>query len=1437
MTRLMLVADDDTRVIRYFESLSSDLDIKVASAMEGVESVRKFDQESPDIVFLDSCLPNLDGFQVCRRLKETLSGRSTPVVILSDLFPKRASADKFIRHFGTTLFLQKPLNKGDVIDVLNHWEVQQEKEAALKVPRSTLSELDLRLMAPSEILAGAYRERLDGFIYFCSGADSAAIFFDEGEITFARHNNARRRLGALLLEKGRIGKIALEGAESGVVGAERFGQILKNAGYVKESDIADAVTDQIRSTLEAISFWKIGHAIVHKDKRPAVERYGPKAPTSMLLTRYLNRIRAKEARLRFAELMGNQEQASAFRVVSDYAKRLGVVSLSASDRAVLQLMDGRRPFERSSQLGSLGYIDIQPIVFRFLSLGVLESVRIDREPAAEEKQQGLDLVVEDGKSPFDLGEARKVLGDMKLASDVGEFDLVDAPKLCASIIMQGRTGVLRIPREGHPAGFFFRDGNLAGIETGQLESDLMTALLVGEIVPEESRDRLKEIFRDSSGRDLFAVLAEKGLIPEPDRASIESLYYRRVFLDLARLKKGTYSFEEAPPAGEGHLMTAGECMNILLEELRQGDTAGYRDHLYRANASLRVNPRLLEALPLLHVSDEERAVLGVLRNRLTLQEIVSGLYLTEDETLSAVRVFERLGAVEFDHDRPIPGTEVFISSQEKLDYPENYWKNLLPAVLGAQGPDTDSRLKMIKIQLIGTQGEYEKQLQQYQGDLYAVRDELKSKEEENEFLLSRLRKGESEIFQLEKEVETSRARLKELEAKVSETKVVLFERDKETERILAEKKELYARMAEATEGRMKDQEVTEQKLNQILKENSTLLDELRKSARKCRDLEEEKDTAQAGLAKLKAEFETLSKESRQAYEKLKSDFDFVEGERTRLTKVVDQFQSDMAAQEKNLVAELARQNELRASLSERDALIQRLKKDLEETKSLQVRLEEKEATLEKITRQLRHAGEAEGHLKAEVEHLKTKAEEKGKETEGIRAAGLSAEEQFKKELRLRDADRLRLEKKLEEKEREVRDLLEKSEVRAQKLEEKIGGAAESERNLRQQLVERQHEVAELKKELFVASSEREEATRENEEKIARLSTDLKNSRRQIEQQQQQAAALTQELKVRTDILEQKGGEASKAVDELLKAREYLNKSNNELEKLRRDFEVVKGEKARLEVVLKQKIDEAESFKKGFSDKKDDVDRLRGDAGLAAQKAGTLQAEVEGLKTREAQFRQLVEKNELLARQLQDKLESREAYIRELEKIAVQSSEPDAAQWKQLLLQKEKELQNMQSQLAQAKKSGQRMIGQMEQLKMLSTLAKKKDEELKAAQTMLARIEKMLETRDIQIIKLQKELDDMKKAAPIEGRKLEELKARPGAPRTEGTPAPKTEPQLLMLNEALARKSRQLLETDEKLKRQMSEAKAEKDRQEAEISALRRELERLKKPVDGGGTKG
>ncbi len=75
-----LIVDDELAIIKFVRANLQAEDYEALTALDGAEALETVEMELPDLVILDIMLPKIDGFEVCRRLREW---SQIPIIMLS----------------------------------------------------------------------------------------------------------------------------------------------------------------------------------------------------------------------------------------------------------------------------------------------------------------------------------------------------------------------------------------------------------------------------------------------------------------------------------------------------------------------------------------------------------------------------------------------------------------------------------------------------------------------------------------------------------------------------------------------------------------------------------------------------------------------------------------------------------------------------------------------------------------------------------------------------------------------------------------------------------------------------------------------------------------------------------------------------------------------------------------------------------------------------------------------------------------------------------------------------------------------------------------------------------------------------------------------------------------------------------------------------------
>jgi putative two-component system response regulator len=113
MPSKILVADDDPSNREVLQDMLQAEGFNVITAPDGRSTLEEFVRSKPDLVLCDVAMPYIDGFEVCRHIKEDPEKRLTPVVLITGL----SAVEDRVRGIkaGADDFLSKPLERIELI--------------------------------------------------------------------------------------------------------------------------------------------------------------------------------------------------------------------------------------------------------------------------------------------------------------------------------------------------------------------------------------------------------------------------------------------------------------------------------------------------------------------------------------------------------------------------------------------------------------------------------------------------------------------------------------------------------------------------------------------------------------------------------------------------------------------------------------------------------------------------------------------------------------------------------------------------------------------------------------------------------------------------------------------------------------------------------------------------------------------------------------------------------------------------------------------------------------------------------------------------------------------------------------------------------------------------------------------------------------------------
>jgi len=107
----ILIVDNDNDVCQMLDFVLKDKGYEVAVALSGVEALEKMKDFNPDLIVLDIIMPEMDGFEVCEKIRE--NDKKIKILMLTAKSGKEDRKKGLI--IGADLYTEKPFIVNDLM--------------------------------------------------------------------------------------------------------------------------------------------------------------------------------------------------------------------------------------------------------------------------------------------------------------------------------------------------------------------------------------------------------------------------------------------------------------------------------------------------------------------------------------------------------------------------------------------------------------------------------------------------------------------------------------------------------------------------------------------------------------------------------------------------------------------------------------------------------------------------------------------------------------------------------------------------------------------------------------------------------------------------------------------------------------------------------------------------------------------------------------------------------------------------------------------------------------------------------------------------------------------------------------------------------------------------------------------------------------------------
>ena len=117
MGKKILVVDDDENILNLERTILEQKGFEVTTCGGGAEALEILATRVFDLVLLDVMMPEVDGFTVCRKIKEDPRLKDLPVIFLTAKGGGEALAEGF--ESGAIMYINKPFTANKLLTIVN----------------------------------------------------------------------------------------------------------------------------------------------------------------------------------------------------------------------------------------------------------------------------------------------------------------------------------------------------------------------------------------------------------------------------------------------------------------------------------------------------------------------------------------------------------------------------------------------------------------------------------------------------------------------------------------------------------------------------------------------------------------------------------------------------------------------------------------------------------------------------------------------------------------------------------------------------------------------------------------------------------------------------------------------------------------------------------------------------------------------------------------------------------------------------------------------------------------------------------------------------------------------------------------------------------------------------------------------------------------------
>ena len=115
----ILLVDDSTTTLMMEQMVLRQQAYDIVTAKNGREAVAAAALEKPDLILLDVVMPEMNGFEACRRIRQDIASTNVPIIMVTTKGEEHNVETGF--QSGCSDYITKPINGAELLTKVRSW--------------------------------------------------------------------------------------------------------------------------------------------------------------------------------------------------------------------------------------------------------------------------------------------------------------------------------------------------------------------------------------------------------------------------------------------------------------------------------------------------------------------------------------------------------------------------------------------------------------------------------------------------------------------------------------------------------------------------------------------------------------------------------------------------------------------------------------------------------------------------------------------------------------------------------------------------------------------------------------------------------------------------------------------------------------------------------------------------------------------------------------------------------------------------------------------------------------------------------------------------------------------------------------------------------------------------------------------------------------------